>query len=76
MRSKADKILFHTIIAGVALPVLQVTTITQAGRTLRGALSLNGTDAIAAFLRDQTNFPLVAKSAAGKYSLNVISADA
>jgi hypothetical protein len=62
--------------AGAALPVPQVTAVTQAGRRLRGALTLDKPDAIAAFLRDPANFPLFAKPAAGKYSLNVISADA
>ena len=75
-QTAADKILFHTIMAGAALPVPQVTAITQAGRRLRGALTLDEPDAIAAFLRDPANFPLFAKPAAGKYSLNVISADA
>jgi len=75
-QTAADKILFHTIMAGAALPVPQVAAITQAGRRLRGARTLDGPDAIAAFLRDTANFPLFAKPAAGKYSLNVISADA
>lgn len=75
-QTAADKILFHTIMAGAALPVPQVTAITQAGRRLCGAPSLDRPDAIAAFLRDPANFPLFAKPAAGKYSLNVISADA
>jgi len=75
-QTAADKILFHTIMAGAALPVPQVTAITQAGRRLPGALALDKPDAIAVFLREQANFPLFAKPAAGKYSLNVISADA
>ena len=75
-QTAADKILFQTIMAGAALPVPRVTAITQAGRRLRGALTLDKPDAIAAFLRDPANFPLFAKPAAGKYSLNVISADA
>lgn len=62
--------------AGAALLVPRVTAITQAGRRLRGALTLDKPDAIAAFLREPANFPLFAKPAAGKYSLNVISADA
>ena len=75
-QTAADKILFHTIMAGAALPVPQVAAITQAGRRLRGAVTLDGPDAITAFLREPANFPLFAKPAAGKYSLNVISADA
>ena len=62
--------------AGAALPVPQVAAISQAGRRLRGALTLDKPGAIAAFLRDPANFPLFAKPAAGKYGLNVISADA
>ena len=75
-QTAADKILFHTIMAGAALPVPRVEAITQAGRRLRGARTLDGPDAIATFLRDPANFPLFAKPTAGKYSLNVISADA
>jgi len=56
--------------------VPRVEAITQAGRRLRGARTLDGPDAIATFLRDPANFPLFAKPTAGKYSLNVISADA
>jgi len=41
--------------------VPQVAAITQAGRRLRGARTLDGPDAIAAFLRDPANFPLFAK---------------
>jgi hypothetical protein len=75
-QTAADKILFHTIMTGAALPVPRVTAITQTGRGLSDALSLDRPDAIVAFLRDSANFPLFAKPAAGKYSLNVISADA
>lgn len=75
-QTAADKILFHTIMAGAQLPVPQVVAITQPGRALRGAASLDRPDEIRAFLRDPTVYPLFAKPAAGKYSLNVISADA
>ncbi len=75
-QTAADKILFHTIMAGAELPVPAVMAITQAGRSLRGAVNLSGEKAMAAFLRHPTIYPLFAKPAAGKYSLNVISADA
>ncbi len=75
-QAAADKILFHTIMAGAALPVPAVLAITQPGRTLRGAQSLDQPEQIAKFLRNRTVYPLFAKEAAGKYSLNVISADA
>ena len=72
----ADKILFHTIMAGAALPAPAVLAITQPGRTLRGAQTLDRPEEITAFLRNPAVYPLFAKEAAGKYSLNVISADA
>lgn len=75
-QTAADKILFHTIMAGAGLPVPRVLAVTQPGRTLRGAASLDRPQAIAALLRDPAIYPLFAKPAAGKYSLNVISADA
>jgi hypothetical protein len=75
-QTAADKILFHTIMAGAKLPVPEVVAITQAGRILSGAASLNHPEATAALLRDPAIYPLFAKPAAGKYSLNVISADA
>jgi hypothetical protein len=75
-QTAADRILFHTITMGAGLPVPDVVAITQAGRTLRGAASLDRPDEIIDFLRDPTVYPLFAKPAVGKYSLNVISADA
>ena len=75
-QTAADKILFHTIMAGARLPVPDVLAVTQEGRTLRGAAGLDRPDEIIAFLRDPAVYPLFAKPAAGKYSLNVISADA
>jgi hypothetical protein len=53
-----------------------VIAVTQTGRILRGAASVGRPEGIAAFLRDPDLYPLFAKPAAGKYSLNVISADA
>ena len=74
-QTAADKILFHTIMAGAGLPVPRVVAVTQPGRTLRGAASLEGPEAVVAFIRNPALYPLFAKPAAGKYSLNVISAD-
>jgi hypothetical protein len=74
-QTAADKILFHTIMAGAGLPVPDVVAVTQPGRALRGAASLDQPDEISAFLRNPTVYPLFAKPAAGKYSLNVISAE-
>jgi hypothetical protein len=74
-QTAADKILFQTIMAGASLPVPDVIAITQAGRILRGAATADCPEAIAALLRDPAVYPLFAKPAAGKYSLDVISAD-
>lgn len=74
-QTAADKILFHTIMAGARLPVPQVVAVTQRGRSLQGAAAFDRPGAIAALLRDPALYPLFAKPAAGKYSLNVISAD-
>ncbi len=75
-QAAADKILFHTIMTGAALPVPAVMAVTQPGRTLRGAQSLDRPEQIATFLRNPAVYPLFAKEVGGKYSLNVISADA
>lgn len=72
----ADKILFHTIMTGARLSVPPVLAITQPGRSLVGARSLASPEETAKFLRNPAIYPLFAKEAAGKYSLNVISADA
>ena len=57
----------------VATPALLIT---QAGRGLRGAANSDRPSAITAFLRDPSVYSLFAKPVAGKYSLNVVSADA
>jgi hypothetical protein len=72
----ADKILFHTIMAGVALPVPELIAITAPGRHIPGILNLSDPDAMAAVLRRPELYPLFMKEAGGKYSLSVISADA
>jgi hypothetical protein len=74
-QTAADKILFHTIMAGAGLPVPSVLALTQTGRVLKGSSTVDDPALIAAFLRDESIYPLFAKPAAGKYSLNVISAD-
>jgi hypothetical protein len=60
-QAAADKILFHTIMAGARLPVPHAFAITQAGRTLSGATSAERPEAVAAMLRDPDLYPLFAK---------------
>jgi hypothetical protein len=73
-QTAADKILFHTIMRGAGLPVPNVLALTQAGRMLKGAETLTDGVQIGTFLRNASLYPVFAKPAAGKYSLNVISA--
>jgi hypothetical protein len=70
----ADKLLFHTLMAGAGLPTPELLAITQPRRA-GGAQTLTGPDAVAAFLRNPANYPLFAKPIDGKYSLSVVSAD-
>ena len=72
----ADKILFHTLMTGAALPVPELIAIAAEGRHIPGIPNLTNPEALAAFLRTPELYPLFMKEAAGKYSLSVISADA
>jgi hypothetical protein len=72
----ADKILFHTIMAGAAFPVPKVLAVTQEGRVVGGAETLTTAGEVARLLRRADLYPLFAKPAAGKYSLSVVSAEA
>jgi hypothetical protein len=71
----ADKILFHTIMTGAALPVPELIAITAQGRHIPGIPNLTDADALAALLRRPELYPVFMKEAGGKYSLAVISAD-
>ena len=72
----ADKILWHTLMAGTALPVPEPLAVTQAGRQLRTTPTIADAKQLADFLRQPKLYPLFAKSAAGKYSLDVVSIEA
>ena len=73
--ASADKILFQSIMDGVAMPTPELIAITQAGRFLPNAPTIADPAALAAKLRDPSLYPLFAKQVAGKYSLSVLSAD-
>ena len=72
----ADKILFHTIMSGAAMPIPDLIAISAAGRTIPGVPNLANADALASLLRRPEFYPLFMKEVGGKYSLSVISADA
>ena len=71
----ADKILFQSIMDGVALPTSELIAITQAGRLLPNAPTIADAGVLATKLRDPSLYPFFAKQVAGKYSLAVLSAD-
>ena len=71
----SDKLLFHSIMRGAALPVPELLAITHASRTLPGVRSLRTEDNLVQFLRDSDSYPFFAKPISGKYSLAVLSAD-
>lgn len=71
----ADKLLFHTLMAGAGMQRPELLAITQPGRRPPGGRVLHGEEIIAAFLRDPAHYPLFAKPINGKYSLSVISAN-
>jgi hypothetical protein len=71
----ADKILFHTIMTGVQMPIPELIAISATGRGIPGIPNLTDADALAAFLRQPELYPLFMKEVGGKYSLSVISAD-
>ena len=71
----ADKILYHIIMSGAALPTPKLIAISAQGRAIPGIPNLTDADALAAFLRQPELYPLFMKEVGGKYSLSVISAD-
>jgi hypothetical protein len=71
----ADKILFHTIMAGAQMPVPELIAISAEGRAIPGIPNVTDADALAALLRQPELYPLFMKEVGGKYSLSVISAD-
>jgi len=73
--ASADKILFQSIMDGVALPTPELIAITQAGRFLPQAPTVTDVGELAEKLRDPSLYPLFAKQVTGKYSLSVLSAD-
>ena len=74
-QTAADKILFQTIMTGAGLPVPETLAVTQPMRWLPNALALSGAEELAGWLRNPAIYPLFAKPAAGKYSLDVLSID-
>jgi hypothetical protein len=71
----ADKILFHTIMTGVQMPIPDLIAISAQGRAIPGIPNLTDADALSALLRMPELYPLFMKEVGGKYSLSVISAD-
>ena len=74
-QTAADKILFQTIMTGAGLPVPETLAVTQPMRWLPNALALSGAEELVGWLRNPAIYPLFAKPAAGKYSLDVLSID-
>jgi hypothetical protein len=72
----ADKILFHTIMTGVQMPIPDLIAISAEGRSIPGIPNLTDADALASLLRKPELYPLFMKEVGGKYSISVISADA
>jgi hypothetical protein len=73
--SAADKLVFHTLLAGAGLPRPDLLAITHPGRLTPSGRVLTGADDIARFLREPANYPLFGKPIDGRYSLAVLSAD-
>ncbi len=71
----ADKLLFHTLMTGAGLARPELLAITGPDRRAPSGRVLKHEVAIAAFLRDRSNYPLFAKPIDGKYSIAVVSAD-
>jgi hypothetical protein len=74
-QTAADKILFQTIMTGAGLPVPETLAVTQPLRWLPQAQTLSDPEQLATWLRNPAIYPLFAKPAAGKYSLDVLSID-
>ena len=73
--TSADKILFHSIMAGVGLRTPELIATTQTGRYMSICPTIADPIALAAKLRNASLYPLFAKPVAGKYSLSVLSVD-
>ena len=71
----ADKLLFHSLMAGAGMPAPELLAVAHPSRALPGIPALASEAAIVAFLREPANYPLFAKPIDGKYSLSVLSAD-
>jgi hypothetical protein len=71
----ADKILFHTIMSGAAMPIPDLIGISAENRVIPGIPNLTNRDDLAILLRKPEFYPLFMKEVGGKYSLSVISAD-
>ena len=74
-QTAADKVLFQTIMTGAELPVPETLAVTQPMRWLPQAMALPGAEELTNWLRKPAIYPLFAKPAAGKYSLDVLSID-
>jgi len=72
----ADKLLFHTLMAGAGLPTPELLAVAGPGRLTPSGPVLPDADSVARFLRNPRHYPLFAKPINGKYSIAVISADA
>jgi hypothetical protein len=72
-QTAADKILFQTIMTGAGLPVPETLAVTQPLRWLPQAQTLSDPEQLATWLRNPAIYPLFAKPAAGRYSLDVLS---
>jgi hypothetical protein len=71
----ADKILFHTIMSGAAMPIPHLIAISAENRTVSGIPNLTNAADLAILLRQPELYPLFMKEVGGKYSLSVVSAD-
>jgi hypothetical protein len=74
-QTSADKILYQTIMTGAGLPVPETLAVTQPLRWLSKAETLSEPKRLGKWLCNPANYPLFAKPATGKYSLNVLSID-
>ena len=73
--TSADKILFHSIMAGVGLRTPELIAATQAGRHVPRCPIITDPITLTEMLRDGWLCPLFAKPVVGKYSLSVLSAE-
>jgi len=71
----ADKLLFHTLMAGAGLPTPELLAVAGPGRLAPSGPVLPDADSAARFLRNPRHYPMFAKPIDGKYSIAVFSAD-